>query len=339
MKMYTKYDSLKIKINDDGLLWLNETAFKEYQNHKFVSGLGEVPCFDPSKINIGINRIYWRPFEESFVIELSAKLLRKDYPTLISIDTYDEMIFEFNKSNSFIKLDPVSTLEEGLVLSATPCQDLLLAEHPKVYIQHLNLLPLKGQYELKEYSPESIGIKHRTAKKSFYFKAYDKFYDATNSKGMSKFDLELLGYYDTRKFERKLRIETDIKNFSDLRRFLSLPKGDPRLIDVLTSKSPANYLAINEVISSRIPVIPSHFEIDSISAERDYIYNEYLNKKNEGDDKKVRTHLKMMSVSQSKSAYFPYQQRYLKHKLLSGKSIRPKDDQYIQEVMKRLQKM
>ena len=337
MKQKSNFDSIKVKVNESSLIWRNTEDFNEFQNHTFVKGIGNVVCFDPSKINLGINRIYWRPFEESFVIELNAKLLRENYGRSINIDTFDQVIFEFNKRNPFIKLDPLSTLEQGYVLTATPCNDLSVKEHPQLYIQHLARIQLRTQYELKDYSKQSIGFKHRTAKKSAYSKAYDKYYEVTHPGKSSKFDKELLSIIDPNQFRGKLRIETDIKNFNALRKYLTLPSGDPHLSDVLNSSSPANYLAINEIIDSKIAVIPGHSLIDSVPAERDYVYNEYLHQKYVGDDKQVKTHLKMLSARKSKATYFRHHKKYLHHKLMFGKSIRAEDDQYIQEIMKGLQ--
>lgn len=249
----TSLDSIKLKLDENSIKEFkgSDEYFKfDDLDKRLDEKTGEIlPMLERCEL-----RPQYRPFgvksvvvsqergeEKKVIIELSAKVLKKNYYSLINMDTVDQLIENVN-SNVF-SLYPESFVKAD-VLKADVTQNLKGLSHPvKAYVDTLSSYRINSRYDVKPYTQDgNNGIVFTREVKTPNLRTrqiyYDKFLDVMRDK-------DIQNYIKPEIFSDVLRIESNLRHFKQLRTHLGIESLT--LLDVLTSDKKVNLNILNDI--------------------------------------------------------------------------------------------
>lgn len=240
-------DTLKLKLDMDCINSFNPNAFETKElRGPLNEQTGEMPTYATEYIlpdylhPYGLNslRVTDNCHNLSVLVELSAKILKENYPKLINKNTVDEV--EHNLNNEAISLKNGGLLD-SLVLRADVVNDLRLSQNPKAYLNELSFTP-NNKYDYKLYKNNGITFNKDVQTKKLQQRII--FYD----KGIEVLkDKKILKYVDPEIYQNVLRVESNLRSFTQMRRLLEI-NGDTTLDKVLNSNAAVNHNLLKEII-------------------------------------------------------------------------------------------
>ena len=179
---------------------------------------------------------------DSVEINLSAKVLGKDYPQLVTLDNIDRVS---DAISDFVEIGPQGLLRAS-VLRADVTNDLHLSEGPGAYVKALGTLQGHRNYHVDLF-PGSVVFRAKAKSNSERLVCYDKAQDML--KADNRAFLERVGSSVYKRFEGVLRVEQNCRSYKAVRRVAGVAEttGTPTLHDVLTSKERPNVRLFDKV--------------------------------------------------------------------------------------------
>ena len=179
---------------------------------------------------------------DNVVINLSAKVLGKDYPQLVTLDNIDRVS---DAISDFVEIGPEGLLRAS-VLRADVTSDLRLSKGPGAYVKALATLQGHRNYHIDLF-PGSIVFRAKAKSNSERLVCYDKAQDML--KADNRAFLERVGSSVYKRFEGVLRVEQNCRSYKAVRRVSGTVEttGTPTLYDVLTSKEQPNVRLFDKV--------------------------------------------------------------------------------------------
>lgn len=258
-------DSLKLSVKTDGIADINKAYFRRNEEMKPNGDMMKQSfIFDEKaasvKLPMGLKAITFNIYapgrESELLIELSAKILKGDYPKLINIDTFERMADSVN--TAAISFHPDSLLN-AKVLRADITDNVKLSRPPKEYIESLNIKSrYNSKWNVKKYDYQGLTfIKDvKSAELKDRLIAYDKNLEIQRDKEMMKF-LKA----DT--FKNVLRFESNQRHFSTMRRHLNLDKkADVTLRNYFESAGKVNLKILDDLTNVNSELIERYSELD-----------------------------------------------------------------------------
>lgn len=229
------FDTLVLECSPYTVIWFDEEKFTDTKN---LAGTVKDVLHDEAK-PFGINHI--KISDLKLELNVSAKLLHKNYTKGISIETINELIINLN-STGVILIDPQIFLDTAIVKRCDPVTDITIDKLIEKYFKALYLFSLNDKYNITSYGTANnisgvTGVtaiaKARTVKDrmSFYNKVERLKKDPEFDKAFPQFK----EYY-----KDKIRIESNLRGEKNIKESLEIT--DNYLTSVLSSK--VNYNAI-----------------------------------------------------------------------------------------------
>ena len=250
-------DTISLKFDTENIQDINMSKFNRVMTTEGVNGeiINDVrKCSTKNKI-LGINNIEVR--KEFGKIDLSAKILGKDYYNLVNINTIDRVISNINKSG-LIKLS-ADLPDKAEVLRCDVTNNLGVQNEVSKYVNSLQIYSYNDKYKMQSYRDQSIVFTRNV--KSYKERQiwYDKFPELQRDKELTK----VIRLDD---FKNCLRVESNLTSFESIRK--SFDVKDRFLVDILNSKSNPN-LGIYERIKNEkeMGLIKSNIEYVFCKAE------------------------------------------------------------------------
>ncbi|WP_210518891.1 hypothetical protein [Hymenobacter terricola] len=244
---------------------------------------------------------------KEIALEISAKILKVDYPKLISARTIEQVLFNAETLLPFT-FDVHEALSQAHVAKCHQTQDLTLKQLFANYAAPLTQLFVSRDYTLKPYKDETVTFIQNTTglddKHREYFKLYDKakeYKRATDAntayrETLSKQEKELVSEY----FADKMRMETQLNTKRKLRQYFpDIPK-EIKLMDMLLSKSNPLLTQFTEITKQIYMAITNQTESKALSFTDSLTYDDtqffYVLEKHDFNLKKIDYWLKQKRV-------------------------------------------
>jgi len=121
----------------------------------------------------GLKNIEYLPEKDSIIIELSGKILGKDYPLLINQNTIIQALEGINQ-NECLTINPDQVLENAVIHSIDCTKDIHLEQYTtRDVLDVLNVMTNRS-YKLVEYPTEGVFITKIARSNNKLLKFYDK---------------------------------------------------------------------------------------------------------------------------------------------------------------------
>ena len=213
--------------SDDGSIEGIKTTFKQVK-HSIVN---------PKK---GIKLIEVNETTGRVIIQGSAKVLKDQYKEGINLETFDQVINEYN-STGIIQVDPGDVLTFGEFFTVDISKNMTMDEPVPGYISSLYRLGCNSQYKVDQYRDGGKfvnGVTFRGKQRSFKERLifYDKEKDIARDKDLRQYS----GQY-----EKVLRAEMNLAQLRRIRHYFS----SNNVSTVLSSQVNANYNLFMKVVS------------------------------------------------------------------------------------------
>lgn len=225
-------DTIKITIPDyvpdfRPECFLHHNGFTHYETGQVA---GEYETLTRKTLGLSMLRIY--PYKTE--LEFSAKVLKKDYPKLISKNTIEQSLGEINRTE-FVRLDLKKVLDHAVVLRCDVTKDIHLENDVEHYIESLShISTIDPRYTLDKNASGKTGLTWnrygKTKKTRHRFTLYGKESDMRLAKNK-----ELREFVRPSDFENVLRFEDRETNFENMRQLFAIDEGSPFLKSVLCS--------------------------------------------------------------------------------------------------------
>jgi hypothetical protein len=259
------FDTIKIAFPKE---YLQGVQYNELQ--QAVDSKERLVFYSRKNIIPGLIRV--RIGATEVAIEISAKILKADYPKLISSNTI-EAALQFADTALPFTFDVHEVLSVAHVLKAHQTQDLALLQSFAAYASPLGQLFVSRNYDIKQYKNETITFiqivnalddKHRE-----YFKIYDKekeYKRATDAntayrETLTKLEKESVATY----FAGKVRFETELNTKRKLRQYFPDIHKNILLRDMLQSASNPLVTQFNEITKHIYMILNNQTKIKSFS--------------------------------------------------------------------------
>ena len=234
--MYRQFDTLKLAFPTLYAEIINESKFiQDTDNKGKISYL--LRTNEKQKI-VGLNSL--RVGFTETVIEISAKILRKNYPKLLSVDTIEEALWNLHISG-LISFDVTDVLRFAHIYKAHPAKHLRLSQSFAAYANPLAQLYTNNEYRLLPYKDETVSFIQNvgTTKHREYFRLYNKMIEYSLSKNA--------GYRETLTAQQKhsvsvffqdvVKAETELNSKRKLRQYYPDISPEIWLRDLLLSET------------------------------------------------------------------------------------------------------
>lgn len=192
----------------------------------------------------GLNLIRRNEASEETVISMSAKILGRAYPSLLSINTIGQALETVRHTGLLGDFAPDDIIQHATVLLCHVTQDLALLEAVEQYHMVLKKLHVNNKYRIVDYrNGNTLTFEKRniSQKAKEYAKLYGKARELEMADNKSyRESLSAADLAHVRKqFCGKTRFELELKNATKIKQYFKLPKGkgSPRvgLKTILTS--------------------------------------------------------------------------------------------------------
>lgn len=268
--------------------FLHHNGFTHYETGQVT---GEYETLTRKTLGLSMLRIY--PYKTE--LEFSAKVLKKDYPLLISENTIEQALGEINRTE-FIRLDLTKVLDRAVVLRCDVTKDIHLENDVEHYIESLShISSIDPRYTLDKNASGKTGLTWnrygKTKKTRHRFTLYGKESDMRLAKNK-----ELREFVLPSDFENVLRFEDRETNFENMRELFSLGDGSPFLRNVLSCRDNPYVRIFDSVFPSSDLVIPavSLSSIEKMKRHEAYttVFLSMLLKKHGNIERALAVHLK-----------------------------------------------
>ena len=203
------------------------------KNHREIDRLysersGELASITvDTKAYPGIGKISMYPAKDEINISLSAKILGKDYPKLITKNTVEQALEGLNQIE-WIKFNTKKLIDGALILKVDITKDLDIGKYEySEILQALEGTNLKRQYTIVPYSGQGIMITKNAKSNNCMQKFYNKELDILKKK-------DILCPMES--FKGKLRMEISLRKFPYIRKYLGIEKGKKFLLSEILQK-------------------------------------------------------------------------------------------------------
>lgn len=191
-----------------------------------------------AKKPLGLKDIVLNQTSGNVTVEMSAKILKEKYFSLININTIENALENINASG-FIEINIPESIETAQMLRCDVTTDLHIEDIPK-HLRSLAAYKVNQKYDCKFY-PSSVVFDKRV--KTPALKEYLTLY--CKETDMKKKDRELLKYVSTKDAKNILRCETKCGNFQQIRN--AIDGTNLSLLSVLESKGNPNLKIFNQI--------------------------------------------------------------------------------------------
>jgi len=231
-----RLDSIKFKTSLESVI-LSKKFNNQFFSKKEITLIGnglKTISYKAKPEKLGFKQISIN--DNNVQIQLSAKILREQYPDLINSSTIERVFHEINKTG-LITFDIPSAIDASEVLHCDVTKNLQLNEEPHSYIHILNCYNTNPRYNVKYFdSKKNNGVLFEGNQTSFTerFYAYDKYKEIQRKQGGNPELKEILaknGSLD--QFKTTLRMETNILELRNIRKKFNIP--DNKLTSILDS--------------------------------------------------------------------------------------------------------
>lgn len=238
--MFAKIDTIKVKLPAE----ICDLNLRRFDRKETVKNSGTTfTTFDLVNVVDGLKQIQYSPITEKVILEFSAKILRKHYYDLLSLDTLEHAVKVINSTGA-ICLDTDNFTHSADVLKIDFCTNIKVGKDLQDYLNFLacvNAPNYRTDIYKKHAVIQSIIYKSvsKTAKNRLI--CYNKFAELSNKN--AKFDgLKL------EQFAGVLRVE---RNLTDLKSIRKITGKTNSLVDCLTVETLPNVELLNEIIMSK----------------------------------------------------------------------------------------
>lgn len=238
MKLGTSIDSLK----DFDLSAYNKTAqlddddnikskiFRLKSEREIEGGLNK---------KLGITSIDIKP--NKVVMEISSKVLRKNYAELINKNNIVEAIENIN-ATGLINLDTNEVLDSAELYKFDVTSNLPVKKKSEVYLRDISILGTKRKYKIDAYkSGFVLTNKAKTIDERLI--AYDKKQDLLKK---DKWNREILKHIDINDYDNVFRIEGNYRTYDTMRKYFHFKRHK---LDILRNKDKAT-ISLSDVLLS-----------------------------------------------------------------------------------------
>ena len=220
-------DSIKLKFDKEYLQKYDKNLFTkittEKYNHKFVrEQITKTGVLGLKGLTIN---------SDNFLVEISGKVLKKNYKELININTI-ESVFDNINASGIVTIDKKS-IDNCFTMRCDVTKDLEINDVSDT-IHDLQLYYSQDNFIIEKYKFD--GVIFKAFRKTYKDRlcVYDKFQEVQKDK-------ELLKVASWKDFQNKLRLENNINSFSQLRKKFQVKGINDtikyvKLIDILQSK-------------------------------------------------------------------------------------------------------
>lgn len=259
------------------------------------------------KRNIAPGLITVRVGAKEIALEISAKILKADYPKLISAYTIEQVLFNAETLLPFT-FDVHEALSQAHVVKAHQTRDLTLKQLFATYAVPLTQLHVGREYRLKPYKDETVTFIQNTTGLEDEYREYFTLYDKakeykrnTNANAAYRETLtkeEKVSVSDY--FAGKMRAETKINGKDKLRQYFPDIAKEIKLMDMLLSKSNPLLTQFNKITKHIYMAINNQTESKALSFIETLSYNQaqlfYTLEKHDLEIPKVDYWLKKLKV-------------------------------------------
>lgn len=244
-----RLDSLKLQIQDDCIdsfdrNYINEAIDRQIIDGEMIDRTKNKKLISAGKV-LGLKNIEIQN-SGSINIELSAKILKENYPALINRNNIEYLTDCLNE-NKAIRFNKNRLIDSALVLSCDCTQNLEVSRDKQQYLKALYELRTNTKYNAKLYEKkgnfESIifekDVKNKNSNSFERLGIYDKYIELSgsiNKKGICE-NKELVHKYLKSEglnwFMNRLRFERRFNHFENIRKSFLVQRNN--LNDVLSS--------------------------------------------------------------------------------------------------------
>lgn len=231
-------DSVKIRFPIDSLRGFNQSAFDTITTDSMQLPESKIQYKLTTKKPLGLKDIVLNQTAGYGTLEMSAKILKENYFSLININTIENALQNVNASG-LVQLDIPSSVENAQVLRCDVTTDLHIQDIPK-HLRSLAAYGMNKKYECKVY-PSSVVFNRNVTTPAL--REYQTFYCKVTD--MRKKDRELLKYVSIKDAKNVLRCESRYANFQQIRN--AIEGTDLSLLSVLQSEAKPNLKIFNRI--------------------------------------------------------------------------------------------
>ena len=234
-------DSIKVIFPIDCVNDYKRSAFKDCTEDVYNDS-GELSDSKTSqkligKKPLGVKDIALYETPGNVTVEMSAKILKEKYFSLININTIENALENINASG-LIQINVPESIENAQVLKCDITTDLYIEDIPR-HILSLSAYKVNQKYNCKIY-PTSIVFDKRV--KTPALREYLTFYDKATE---LKTDRELLKHVPIEDAKNKLRSELRFTNLQQIRN--AIDQTNLSLLSVLESEANPNLKIFNRI--------------------------------------------------------------------------------------------
>ena len=231
-------DSIKIRLPVECLVNYKEIAFDTITTDSMQLPGSKIQYKLNTKKPLGLKDIVLNQTQGYATLEMSAKILKENYFSLLNLNTIENAFDNVNASG-LIQLNIPSSVENAAVLRCDVTTDLHIQDIPK-HLRSLSAYRINRKYDCKVY-PSSVVFNRNVTTKAL--KEYQTFY--CKATDMKKKDRELLKYVSIKDAKNVLRCESRYANFQQIRN--AIEGTDLSLLSVLQSEAKPNLKIFNRI--------------------------------------------------------------------------------------------
>ena len=231
-------DSVKVRFPIDCVTDYRQSAFETITTDSMQLPESKIQYKLTAKKPLGLKDIVLNQTSGNVTVEMSAKILKEKYFSLININTIENALENINASG-LIQINVPESVENAQVLRCDVTTDLHIEDIPR-YLRSLAAYKVNQKYDCKVY-PSSVVFDRKVTTKAL--KEYQIFY--CKATDMKKKDRELLKYVSIKDAKNVLRCETKCGNFQQIRN--AIEGTNLSLLSVLESKGNPNLKIFNRI--------------------------------------------------------------------------------------------
>jgi transposase-like protein len=248
-------DSIKIRLPVECLVNYKEIAFDTITTDSMQLPGSKIQYKLNTKKPLGLKDIVLNQTQGYATLEMSAKILKENYFSLLNLNTIENAFDNVNASG-LIQLNIPSSVENAAVLRCDVTTDLHIQDIPK-HLRSLSAYRINRKYDCKVY-PSSVVFNRNVTTKAL--KEYQTFY--CKATDMKKKDRELLKYVSIKDAKNVLRCESRYANFQQIRN--AIEGTDLSLLSVLQSEAKPNLKIFNRITQEIDPA--DYYNIQNFQA-------------------------------------------------------------------------
>lgn len=261
-----KFDRLKLGISNDALRDFDINSYTKSgqldQDDNILSKRyvlkSEREIENGLEKKLGITSIVIK--ENEVQLEISSKVLRKDYASLINKDNIEKAIDNIN-ATGLINFDKNEFIDTAQCYKFDVTCNLPVSKSSDVYLRDISILGAKRKYDFASYK-SGFALTNRAATVDERLIAYDKEKDLQKKEKWTK---EILKHIDIKDFHNVFRIEANFRTYDTMRKYFHFKrhnldilknkaKGVIRLSDVLLSDARPVYELYNKMLSNEVDI-------------------------------------------------------------------------------------